>query len=326
MSRIAIIGGGIGGVSLARALTEQGGHEITLFEKGRGVGGRMATRRADPFRFDHGAQCFTIRTPEFAALLNPLIEAGVVAEWQGPVVNIEGGRVTSDRVWVERHFVGAPDMNRLAHFWAEGLNVRTGIEVAPLDARSGEAWHLADLAGTPLGTFDLVFSTTTPHQTLALFGPYGPTDAPINACSMKPCYALMLGFNRPVAPEWIAAKVQDGPVRWISVNSSKPGRDKSQTTFVVHARSGWSNTRLEQDPAETQALMAAAFLTATGIDPAAADYATLHRWKSALVRRSPKPGPWWNSALGLGATGDWALSSRIEDVVLMARSLARKVG
>jgi predicted NAD/FAD-dependent oxidoreductase len=47
---------------------------VTIFEKARGAGGRMATRRAEPFIFDHGAQFFKAKTGRFSAFIAPLIE------------------------------------------------------------------------------------------------------------------------------------------------------------------------------------------------------------------------------------------------------------
>ncbi len=52
---IAIIGAGMAGLGAARALT-QNGHTITLYEKSRGVGGRVASRRIEGCVVDHGAQ------------------------------------------------------------------------------------------------------------------------------------------------------------------------------------------------------------------------------------------------------------------------------
>ena len=63
MVKIAIIGSGLAGISTALLLKDQA--DITLFEKARGVSGRMSTRIADPYLFDHGAQYFTVRTDAF---------------------------------------------------------------------------------------------------------------------------------------------------------------------------------------------------------------------------------------------------------------------
>ena len=70
MNKIAIIGTGISGLTCAHYLKELA--DITLFEKARGVGGRISTRRADPFCFDHGAQYFTAQSKEFKTFIKPL--------------------------------------------------------------------------------------------------------------------------------------------------------------------------------------------------------------------------------------------------------------
>ena len=66
-----------------------------VFEKGRGVGGRMASRYAGPFTFDHGAQYLTVHDPEFAGILKPLLAAGAVAPWAGSIARIDPAVVTS---------------------------------------------------------------------------------------------------------------------------------------------------------------------------------------------------------------------------------------
>jgi renalase len=53
MMNIAIIGGGISGLTVANILRDYA--NVTIFEKARGVGGRMSTRRTEHFNFDHGA-------------------------------------------------------------------------------------------------------------------------------------------------------------------------------------------------------------------------------------------------------------------------------
>ncbi|MGA8880775.1 MAG: FAD-dependent oxidoreductase, partial [Azonexus sp.] len=57
---LALIGAGIAGLSCATAL-QQAGLKVSLFDKGRGPGGRMSTRRGDDWQCDHGAQYFTAR-------------------------------------------------------------------------------------------------------------------------------------------------------------------------------------------------------------------------------------------------------------------------
>lgn len=68
MSRVAVIGAGIAGISCARVLRDAG-HAVRVFDKSRGIGGRMATRRGESSSYDHGAQYFTARDPGFRQLV-----------------------------------------------------------------------------------------------------------------------------------------------------------------------------------------------------------------------------------------------------------------
>ena len=93
---VAIVGGGITGTvaatTLARLLP---GARITLFDQGRGLGGRASHRRVDDGKvvapwarasmaFDHGCQFFQGGDAEFREkILNPWLKAGLAAEWRG---------------------------------------------------------------------------------------------------------------------------------------------------------------------------------------------------------------------------------------------------
>ena len=78
MPTVAVIGAGISGLVCARTLRDHG-YPVTVFEKSRGVGGRMATRRTDDgFQFDHGAQYFTARDRRFRRYVNSWIADGIV--------------------------------------------------------------------------------------------------------------------------------------------------------------------------------------------------------------------------------------------------------
>ena len=82
---VLIVGAGLAGLVAANALAAAGRRSVVL-DKGRTVGGRLATRRMSGLdgrvgRLDHGAQFFTVRSPDFAELVHEWRRAGVVREW-----------------------------------------------------------------------------------------------------------------------------------------------------------------------------------------------------------------------------------------------------
>ncbi|NBT14229.1 MAG: FAD-dependent oxidoreductase, partial [Planctomycetia bacterium] len=76
----AVIGAGMAGLSAARELLAAG-LAVVVLDKARGVGGRMATRRMADAVLDHGAQFFTVRGSEFAAVVEAAASAGRVVRW-----------------------------------------------------------------------------------------------------------------------------------------------------------------------------------------------------------------------------------------------------
>ena len=149
---VAIIGAGLAGAAAARDLHDAGFH-VRVFDKGRGVGGRMATRRVgDGLAFNHGAQYLISRDPAFAR---------VVERWRGA----GAGEPWAEPGW----FVGRPGMAALPRALLAGLAVATECTVARL--RRDDGWVLCDGDGLPVADghrFDAVLLSCPAPQTKAL--------------------------------------------------------------------------------------------------------------------------------------------------------------
>lgn len=87
MPRAVVVGAGISGVACASALASAG-VDVTLRERGRSVGGRMASRTMretgtalDGRVVDIGASYFTVSDPDFTALIGGLVGRGIARPW-----------------------------------------------------------------------------------------------------------------------------------------------------------------------------------------------------------------------------------------------------
>ena len=143
---IAVIGAGLAGLTCAHALREAG-LAPRVFEKSRGLGGRLATRRTDGLAFDHGAQFMTARGAPFAEWLDGAVARGEAAEWRPD--GLDGGR---------RRYVGVPKMNAPLRHLADGLEPAVRTEVAAV-ARDDGGWRLKLADGTATEPFDRVICT-----------------------------------------------------------------------------------------------------------------------------------------------------------------------
>lgn len=133
MNKIAIVGAGVTGLSAARSLTAAG-YAVTLFDKGRRPGGRMASREGAAGSFDHGVQYLRATAAEADE-----IGAGQLLPW--PAIAPRDG---------SGGWLAAPTFNHLARHWANGLDVRCSHTVSTLQpGATGRGWQLrfAETAG-----------------------------------------------------------------------------------------------------------------------------------------------------------------------------------
>src|SRR5512146_1128134 len=100
--RVAVVGAGIAGLACAQELARADA-KVTVFERSRGLGGRLATRRQGAVAVDHGAQCVTARGRAFARYAEIALRAGALDAWQPRIME-------DDRAWpapVEDWWIGA---------------------------------------------------------------------------------------------------------------------------------------------------------------------------------------------------------------------------
>ena len=289
--KIAIIGSGMSGLACANRLA-QAGMAPTVFDKGRGIGGRMATRRADGgFQFDHGAQMIPCDSAGFQASLDEARASGHVADWN-----------TGDGA---SHAVGTPGMTALAKSLATDLDLRQATEITSV-TRSVAGWDLT--ADQPLGTFDRVVCTAPVPQTIKLVG--HALAEPLDCVTYAPSLTLMVALNRRIDAPATQTNPTDA-LAWIAHDSTKPGR-KTQNCWVAQASAEWSVARLELSKDEIAALMLDIFLAHHNLAATDVAYATAHRWRYALVTQ-PLGQAFAKSPDGtLYAGGDWCLGPRIE--------------
>lgn len=299
---ILVIGAGMAGLACARRLLAAGRAPLVL-DKGRGVGGRMATRRvalqgAD-LRFDHGAQYVTARRDDFAALLAQMGHA--CARWEDGAI--------------EPHLVGVPGMSGLPRAMADGLDLRLGVEVTALRA-SAAGWEVDAKAagGAEAQRFRAVqlVSTVPAPQAARLLGQAHPLHARIAAVSMAPCLTLMAAFP-PDSPRPFASRASTtDPLAWIAQDSSKPGRDGTSATWVAQAGAEWSSAHLELEPQAIAGKMLQSLAAAIGLSPADALYHAAHRWRFARATNAPGVSFLRSDDGTLHVGGDWCLGDRVE--------------
>lgn len=292
-SSIAIIGAGMAGLACARRLQDEGFQPV-VFDKGRGVGGRLATRRTDTgLSFDHGAQYVTAKSDGFRSFLDALEHEGFACKWDTD----DGSRI-----------VGQPGMTGIAKGMAKGLDIRLGTRVTAIE-ETDYGWHLE--TGTEISHARHLVITAPPVQTTDLLGPEHALAQEIASVAIAPCWTLMAAFPADQPRPFKSRRDANDSLEWIAQNSTKPGR-ANHACWVAQASPQWSTAHLEKHPDEIGPQMLALLCERLGTDPAAAIHVAAHRWRYARVT-SPLGRPFLRNTKGtLYLGGDWCLDARVE--------------
>lgn len=302
--RIAIIGAGLAGLTCAQALA-QAGHAPVVLDKGRGLGGRLATRRAEGgFQFDHGAQYLSTETEAFGRFLQARAQAGVLALW-------EDGSSGA-------HYVGVPGMRALAQSLATGVALRSSVNVSRIDVVGNRVEVTADGA---VASYDHVVLTVPAPQVPALIGEDHALAAQISDVVMTPNLTLMAGFAAPMTTAFQSARDPDADLAWIARDDSKPGRGRP-ACWVAQASLAWSLAHLELSKDEIANRMLPLLCDRIGAQAKDVAYLAGHRWRYAQASH-PLGMPFLTDVTGrLRLGGDWCLGARAEQAWQSGSALA----
>jgi len=271
---VLVVGAGLSGVLAARGVAATA--EVTVVEKSRGVGGRLATRRLGPATFDHGAQFFTAQSPVFTSLVTEWLGAGVAAPWFSERLEPDGSTMDDGH----QRYRGAPGMTALAKHEARGLHVVTGTCVARLEVE-GARWRAVTDAGQALDADAVVLTAPVP-QSLALLdaGGVALSDADrhtLEALTYDRCLAVLAVLDAPsglAAPG--ALRPASEPIDWLADNHLKG--ISAVPALTVHAAAAFSLAHW----GDTDADVCAALLAAAPLPLVASVVeADVQRWRYA---------------------------------------------
>ncbi len=315
-----ILGAGISGLVAAREL-EKAGHDVTLVDKGRGIGGRMATRRFADATFDHGAQFFTVRAPEFRALVDDWIEKGVAKEW------FEGFPSPQNRKPHDHHprFCGTKGMTGIAKHLAQGLKVHLGEEIERLELKNG-IWSAFSQSGASFSGDELILTAPVP-QSLALLKTAGvalPDEAQntLETLRYEPCIGVLAILDAPSALPPEGVLYVEGEVIWWLADNAIKGVSARPNAITIHSTGDWARAHYgDSDEEIIRALTheAAPFL---GLG-ANVEGAQVRRWRFSKPENPLQIGHLRVEDLNLSFAGDIFQGAKIEGAVLSGLSSAR---
>ncbi|KAK1303563.1 hypothetical protein QJS10_CPB11g01385 [Acorus calamus] len=356
--RIAVVGAGISGAVCASSLAREG-VAVTVFDSGRGPGGRTSHRRetahdGGDLSFDHGAPCFIVSDGEVAGLVAEWEARGLVAAWKERFGSFDkGGFVEAEEVGVMKRYVGVPGMNSMCKALCSetGIEAKFGVTVGKLEwVEERREWSLMGLDGSDLGCFDGVIASDKNVVSSRFTGVHGkppPLDisklAPdvavkLHDVPVRPCFALMLAFSESLSsiPFKAFSFKNSNVLSWAFCDSSKPGRSVGNgECWVLHSTADYATsiitkTGLQKPSSETLSLVAGELFQefrSMGLHIPQPFFMRAHRWGSAFpaVSVGGDDKCLFIKNKKMAICGDFCASPNVEGAILSGKRAASKL-
>ena len=317
---VAIIGAGVTGLATASRLSPR---NYRIFEKSRGPGGRLASKRMDAGRADIGAQFFTVRDHRFQVAVESAVAAGFVTQWKPNMGTFQDHQPIASPDHQAR-FVGHPYMNSLGRFLSQDIEIQTESRVQMVEP-NGDLFRLI-LTSQETLTADCVLVTAPVDQMVAMLQHFDVEQLG-SRFAMDPTWTTVLSVEEPLrgsaGEPFDALFGGDHPLfDFIAVENSKPGRQSNY--IVVHATPEWSTQHLESDPAEISELIREAFSETFQVTTQAR---LSHRWRYARPinpKFTAQKGIYQVSP-NLWVAGDYLAGGRVEGAYLSGLEAAERI-
>ena len=313
-----VVGAGISGSVCARRLSDLG-HEVTVVEKGRGVGGRMSTRRMNGARIDHGAQFFTLRDNRLLGYLQEWHKGDFVAEWYA---NVHNRPDLDDR----SRFRGVMGITDPAKHLLRNLRLEKNFFVESIK-RSERSWIVKEKGnlGRSLIADHLILTLPVP-QMLELFSRSSfelPTQVMIKLRKIiySRCFSLFgLLDRKSCIPNPGILSHPTPEIDWIADNQVKGISPKP--AFTLHASSKFSDEIWDSPNQEASLAMVP---VVEGLMQATILEWAVHRWRFAKPLVTFGQSHFHSSGLSLSLAGDGFGGERVESAALSGWEAAESI-
>lgn len=336
---IGIIGAGIAGLTAGRRLA-QAGHEVIVFEKSQGFGGRLATRyfgEEQQIKMDHGVSSFTADDSGFTTFVDELVQKGLLKEWGDTVSYYNGSAFYSEHPArePEPRYIAPKGMNSIAKYmsrWVDFYQGETvgGITYIGRNPQKKRSWMI-NLATINVFEVDAVIVATPATQAYGIIQtaqdetPVREIIREIDDIRYSHSWSLMAGYEGEHKPDWRGVAFTNSHLEWMCNESSKREND-GETTLVMQSTNKFANTHQHSDPEVIVPEMLKAAAPVAGDWVRSPKWHDLHYWRFARAV-NPLDRPYMEFDLNgapLALIGDYFQGSSVESSWLSGNKLAEE--
>ena len=298
--KIVILGAGMSAVACAENLIDS--FQVELYEKSKGVGGRLCSKKYNGTRYHFGAQFCTYTDSEFK---NFLLK-NHSKKFNGCVFDC----AKRENINTNKYFVHADGMQGLLKQSAKSLDIKPREKCIKVDVHNKVVHFESGLEVT----YDILISSLPLPQAKEIL----QFDEPSNVI-FDPCIAagFIIGGNQ--ANKYNAYKVVNQDISWAA--SSKYYNTKINETWVLQFSPKTSKTMFDNTEVSLKEFAASQLKDLLGMNVTIQN-SYIFKWKYAQCNRSSNQQPFITLNNDVFAIGDWNISPRVESAFLSGRALA----
>ena len=296
---IGIIGAGLSGLIAGKRLAKAG-HEVIVFDKSKGYGGRLATRYDSDnheIKFDHGCPHISGSDPRFKEFINELKDKGLVKPWCDGFHYWNGDQLLRRHPQkpAEQFYYAEGGISEIGKYLSRWSDVRLNTKVIGFtyigkNNSRKKPWMLNFENSTVLEV-DAIIISTPAVQTYGLIENsqdqtiFRTIIKDIDTVMYNPKFSLMLTYDGEQIPEWEGIYCNNDVIHWIGNESSK--RDNSgKLTLVCHSKGEFAQKHIldatDLDKVRTE--MVLALRKIIGDWAGRFDKSQIHRWRYSQPR------------------------------------------
>ncbi len=321
MSSFCVIGSGISGATIANLLNKK--HNVDLYDKARGLGGRSSFKRLDKIRgFDHGTQYFSPKTPEFKKFTKKLKEKKILKIWEG------NHKFLSDKKKENKKHVkviGSKGNNDISKYLLKNVRCYFQSELKKINFQNRK-WNLIFNDGEIRNYENLILTCPFP-QLKKLSKKYIKNSFIKEKIKMDANITILIEIKKTNLG-YSSFLFNDRILGWAGYENSKKRFKSKSDLWTLQSTFNWANKKINQNKVlkKTNAkILIDKFFKLTGIKRTKVLFSLNHGWKYSSNSKPLKLKSYWNSRLNLGVCADWFNGPRLESGWISANDLYKKI-
>lgn len=286
---IGIIGASLSGLVAGEKLAKAG-HDVTVIEKSRELGGRLASFDYEGVAMDYGISSVISSDPVFESFLSELKEQDKIKKWARDFAFFDGTQlhdINPNRP-AKSYQVGTNGLSAIPKHLSRWVDVKSeekagGLTYIGSDRSRKKAWmiNLTDISVFECDAVIIATPAVEAYGILQTAQDETPTRRIIrhlDEIRYEPCFSLMAVYPKEYMPEWKGIECEDHTLRWIGNESSK-AESPSKAAVVIRSSGSFARKYHDTDPEEIKNLLLERASDIAGSSLIHPEWSRLHYWK-----------------------------------------------